>query len=126
VDEETGPAAYRIHVWIQHINPMIWRRLVVPSASTLADPDAASFTFTLNRSKLRKTRRREGRYLLRTNLCGQHPVQLWQFYIQLAEIEAAFKTIKEDLNLRPIFHQLEHCIEAYIFNDGGAGYTSLR
>ena len=37
MDEETGPAAYRIHVWIQHINPMIWRRLVVPSASTLAD-----------------------------------------------------------------------------------------
>jgi hypothetical protein len=37
VDEEPGPAAYRIHVWIRHINPMIWRRLVTRSDSTLAD-----------------------------------------------------------------------------------------
>jgi Transposase DDE domain len=87
-----------------------WRLIDIAVA-----PDAASFTFTLNRSKLRKTRRREGRYLLRTNLCGQDPAQLWQFYIQLVEIEAAFKTIKDDLNLRPIFHQLEHRIEAHIF-----------
>jgi len=87
-----------------------WRLIDIAVA-----PDAASFTFTLNRSKLRKTRRREGRYLLRTNLCRQDPAQLWQFYIQLAEIEAAFKTVKNDLNLRPIFHQLEHRIEAHIF-----------
>src|SRR5215472_14437301 len=87
-----------------------WRLINIAVA-----PDAASFTFTLNRSKLRKTRRREGRYLLRTNLCGQDPAQLWQFYIQLVEIEAAFKTIKDDLNLRPIFHQLEHRITAHIF-----------
>ncbi|HEX8811038.1 MAG TPA: plasmid pRiA4b ORF-3 family protein [Terracidiphilus sp.] len=37
MDEKPGPAAYRIHVWIRHINPMIWRRLLVPSESTLAD-----------------------------------------------------------------------------------------
>jgi Plasmid pRiA4b ORF-3-like protein len=37
MDEATGPAAYRIHVWIRRINPMIWRRLVVPSGNTLAD-----------------------------------------------------------------------------------------
>ena len=37
MDEATGPAAYRIHVWIRGINPMIWRRLVVPSERTLAD-----------------------------------------------------------------------------------------
>jgi hypothetical protein len=52
-------------------------------------------------------RRREGRYLLRTNLCGQEPAQLWQFYIQLVEIEAAFKNLKDDLQLRPIYHQVE-------------------
>ena len=60
-------------------------------------------------------RRREGRYLLRTNLCGQEPAQLWQFYIQLVEVEAAFKTMKDDLQLRPIYHQLEQRIEAHIF-----------
>jgi hypothetical protein len=37
------------------------------------------------------------------------------FYIQLVEIEAAFKNLKDDLALCPIFHQLEHRIEAHIF-----------
>src|SRR5271165_1001135 len=75
----------------------------------------ASFSFALNRQKLRIAHRREGRYLLRTNLLGRDPAQLWQFYIQLVEIEAAFKNLKDDLALRPIFHQLEHRIEAHIF-----------
>ena len=78
-------------------------------------PQGAIFSFTLNRDKLRQVRRREGRYLLRTNLTGQEPAELWQFYIQLVEIEAAFKTMKDDLQLRPIYHQLEQRIEAHIF-----------
>lgn len=53
--------------------------------------------------------------LLRTNLNGRDPADLWQFYIQLTEIEAAFKNLKDDLQLRPIYHQLEHRIEAHIF-----------
>jgi transposase len=80
----------------------------------VAEKDAA-FTFALNRDKLRKTRRREGRYLLRTNLCDEDPAKLWKFYIQLVEIEAAFKNLKDNLQLRPIYHQLEHRIEAHIF-----------
>ena len=47
----------------------------------------ASFSFRLDRKKLRQVRCREGRYLLRTNLCGGNPAELWQFYIQLTEIE---------------------------------------
>ena len=47
-------------------------------------------------------------------LCGQDPAQLWQFYIQLVEIEATLKTMKDDLNLRPIYHQCEQRIEAHI------------
>jgi hypothetical protein len=78
-------------------------------------PKDATFSFALNRNKLRQTRRREGRYLLRTNLCDREPAHLWQFYIQLVEVEAAFKNLKDDLQLRPIFHQLEHRIEAHIF-----------
>jgi hypothetical protein len=73
------------------------------------------FSFRLNRQKLRQVRRREGRYLLRTNLCGRNPEDLWRFYIQLTEVEAAFKNLKDDLQLRPIYHQLEHRIEAHIF-----------
>jgi transposase len=76
---------------------------------------AATFSFRLNRDQLRQARRREGRYLLRTNLCGRDPGELWQVYIRLTEIEAAFKTLKDDLALRPIYHQLEHRVEAHIF-----------
>jgi transposase len=75
----------------------------------------ASFSFALNGQKLRIIRRRGGRYLLRTNLLGRDPAQLWQFYILLVEIEAGFKNLKDDLVLRPIFHQLERRIEAHIF-----------
>lgn len=73
------------------------------------------FSFRLNRKKLRAARRREGHYLLRTNLSAKPPDQLWQFYIQLVEIEAAFKNLKDDLALRPIHHQLPARIEAHIF-----------
>jgi len=73
------------------------------------------FGFKLSRTRLRAARRREGRYLLRTNLTGTDPAQLWEFYLQLAEVEAAFKDIKGDLSIRPIHHQREHRIEAHIF-----------
>lgn len=56
-----------------------------------------------------------GRFLLRSNLTGQALAKLWQFYVQLTHVEAAFKDFKDDLSLRPIFHQLEHRIEAHIF-----------
>jgi transposase len=75
----------------------------------------ASFSYALNRNKLRVVRRREGRYLLRTNLCERPPAELWQFYIQLTEVEAAFKNLKDDLRLRPIYHRLERRVEAHIF-----------
>jgi transposase len=78
-------------------------------------PQIATFTYSLNRKKLRTVRRREGRYLLRTNLCGRDPSELWQFYIQLTEVEAAFKNLKDDLQLRPIYHKLIGRVEAHIF-----------
>src|SRR6202521_5974224 len=79
-----------------------WRLVDVEVA-----PRGATFNYKLNRGKLRDVRRREGRYLLRTNVCGRQPAELWQFYVQLTEIEAAFKDLKDDLRLRPIYHQLE-------------------
>lgn len=92
-----------------------WRLIdiVLPEAKNRSAN--VTFSFRLNRQKLRAVRRREGRYLLRTNLTGREPAQLWQFYIQLVEIEAAFKNLKDDLQLRPIYHQLQHRIEAHIF-----------
>ena len=91
-------------------SPAVWRLVDVT-----VDPETASFRHALNRTKLRRVRRREGRYLLRTNLCTRDPAELWRFYIQLVEVEAAFKTLKDDLALRPIHHQLERRIEAHIF-----------
>jgi hypothetical protein len=75
----------------------------------------ATFTFALNRPKLRQVRRREGHYLLRSNLSGDDPAQLWRYYIQLTEIEQAFKELKGDLAIRPIYHQCDERIEAHIF-----------
>lgn len=74
-----------------------------------------SFHFSLKKEKLRLTRRREGHYLLRSNLRSETPTKLWQFYIQLTEVEQAFKELKSDLAIRPIHHQNEERIEAHIF-----------
>jgi transposase len=92
-----------------------WRLIDITLPESKAHSAHVTFSFRLNRQKLRAVRRREGRYLLRTNLTGREPAQLWQFYIQLVEIEAAFKNLKDDLQLRPIYHQLPHRIEAHIF-----------
>ena len=79
-------------------------------------PKTAQLTFVLRKDKLRQVRKREGCYLLRSNItAGRGPEELWQFYIQLTEVEAAFKSLKDDLALRPIYLQLEPRIEAHIF-----------
>jgi transposase len=78
--------------------------------------NSQTFTFTLNKSKLREVCRREGRYLLRsfmTSPCENE--KLWEFYMQLTRIEDAFKNLKGDLAIRPIHHQREDRIEAHIF-----------
>ena len=73
------------------------------------------FTFSLDKAKLRRQRRHEGRYLLRSNLTEGDPATLWEYYIQLTEIEQAFKGLKSDLAIRPIHHQRDDRIEAHIF-----------
>jgi len=73
------------------------------------------FTWALDRAKLRTARRREGRYLVRSNLTETDPARLWEFYLQLTEVEAAFKALKGDLAVRPIYHQVERRIEAHLF-----------
>jgi transposase len=90
--------------------PAAWRLLDIE-----VDKERTSFSFALNRKKLRTTRRREGRYLLRTNLTDNDPAQLWQYYTQLVAVEEAFRNLKGDLAIRPIFHQDEKRIEAHIF-----------
>jgi hypothetical protein len=64
------------------------------------DEESSTFIDTLNRQKLRKLRRRKGRYLLRTNLTENDPALLWQYYIQLVAVEQAFRNLKGDLAIR--------------------------
>jgi len=85
----------------------------LPEANASVSPK--TFTFRLNRHKLRRCRRREGRYLLRSNLTSQDPSQVWQKYLLLTQVEQAFKELKGDLSVRPVFHQKEERIEAHIF-----------
>lgn len=81
-----------------------------------AEPiNAESFHWRIERTKYRKVYRREGRYLLRSNLPADNPARLWDYYIQLTEVEEAFRNLKGDLAIRPIHHQLERRIEAHIF-----------
>jgi transposase len=99
--KDAGPAAWRI----------IDIRL--PEKEQPVTPE--TFSFRLNWQRLREARRREGSYLLRSNVTGSDPAQLWAFYLQLVEVEQAFKELKGDLAIRPIYHQTDERIEAHIF-----------
>jgi len=57
---------------------------------------------------------REGAYLLRANLTADSAAELWKKYIQLTEVEAAFRTLKSELAIRPLFHQLEKRVKAHV------------
>jgi hypothetical protein len=73
-----------------------------------------TFTFHLDKAKLKEAELQDGHYLLRTNLVAEDPAVLWDRYMQLTQIEATFKCLKSDLGIRPIYHQLEHRVEAHI------------
>jgi len=91
-------------------SPSAWRLVEVEVEAT-----AAKFTYRLNKDKLRQVRRREGRYLLRSNLTETDPAVVWSYYLQLVQVEQAFRHLKGDLAVRPIFHQSPMRIEAHIF-----------
>jgi hypothetical protein len=87
--------------------------ITLPAAGAAVSPQ--TFSWRLDRNKLRIARRREGQYLLRSNLTAEDPATLWRYYLQLTEVEQAFKELKHDLAVRPIYHQTDQRIEAHIF-----------
>ena len=96
--------------------PTAWRLVGIKVANARNwAKGCMTFSYWLKRDKLRDARRREGRYLLRTNLTENDPAQLWSYYLQLVAVEEAFKNLKGDLGIRPIFHQNEARVEAHIF-----------
>jgi len=90
--------------------PRVWRLVEIE-----VDATQATFTYRLNRDRLRQVRRREGRYLLRSNLTETDPAVVWNDYLQLVQVEQAFRNLKGDLAIRPIFHQDPSRIEAHLF-----------
>jgi transposase len=95
--------------------PTAWRLVALRIPAKDEEVNEQTFTWRLRKARLRQVRRREGRYLLRTNLTEEDPIKLWEYYIQLTQVEEAFKNLKGDLSLRPVYHQREDRIEAHIF-----------
>ena len=92
-----------------------WKLVDIRIPEPRQEVTMGTFTFELNRKKLRKIRRGEGTYLLRTNLTAGSPEELWKQYIVLTEVEQAFKELKNDLDIRPVYHQKDDRIESHIF-----------
>ena len=73
-----------------------------------------TFTFQVDKPKLKKAEDRDGHYLLRSNLTGEDPAVLWTRYVQLTQIEDVFRSLKSELGIRPVYHQLEHRADAHV------------
>src|SRR5271169_6692879 len=73
-----------------------------------------TFTFHTDKAKLKAAEQRDGHYLLRSNLTGEDPAVLWTRYVQLTQIESVFRSLKSELSIRPIHHQLEHRADAHV------------
>ena len=86
--------------------------LQLPDAEQAVSRD--SFRFRVDKEKLKQAELRDGYYLLRSNLTGGDPAVLWSRYVQLTQIEAVFRSLKSELGIRPVYHQLEHRVDAHI------------
>ncbi len=73
-----------------------------------------TFSFQVDKSKLKAAEQRDGHYLLRSNLTAEDPAVLWTRYVQLTQIESIFRSLKSELGIRPIYHQLEHRADAHV------------
>ena len=73
-----------------------------------------TFRFHVDKKKLREAEGHDGHYLLRSNLAAGDPSVLWTRYVQLTQIESVFRSLKSELGIRPIHHQLEHRVDAHI------------
>ena len=74
-----------------------------------------TFSFQVDKAKLKAAQQRDGHYLLRSNLTSEDPAVLWTRYIQLTQIESVFRSLKSELGIRPIYHQLQHRADAHVF-----------
>ena len=73
-----------------------------------------TFSFHVDKAKLKAAQQRDGHYLLRSNLTGEDPAVLWTRYVQLTQIESVFRSLKSEMGIRPIYHQLQHRADAHV------------
>jgi len=104
----------------------LWQQLGLHEFGTLALPEHGKkflgkivlqllvVSQLLDKKKLQEAEWRDGHYLLRSNLTAGDPSVLWTRYVQLTQIESVFRSLKSELSIRPIRHQLEHCADAHI------------
>ena len=88
-------------------------KIQLPSKDQAVTHD--SFRFQLDKDRLKQAEHRDGYYLLRSNLTAEDPAVIWTLYVQLTQIEAVFRSLKSELDIRPIYHQKEDRIDAHIF-----------
>jgi transposase len=82
--------------------------------SVVDTAEGARFEWSVKPEQQKWREAREGAYMLRTNLTAESAGELWQKYMQLTEVEAAFRALKSELSIRPLFHQLEKRVKAHV------------
>jgi len=87
-------------------------KIQIPNAGQAVTRE--TFSFEVDKAKLKTAQQRDGHYLLRSNLTGEDPAVLWTRYVQLTQIESVFRSLKSELGIRPIYHQLEHRADAHV------------
>jgi transposase len=97
--KEAGRAFGFVKIQIPNVNQAITRK---------------TFSFQVDKSKLKAAEQRDGHYLLRSNLTGEDQAVLWTRYVQLRQIESVFRSLKSELGIRPVYHQLEHRADAHV------------
>lgn len=97
--KEAGRAFGFVQIQIPNVNQTVTRK---------------TFSFQVDKSKLKAAEQRDGHYLLRSNLTGEDPAVLWTRYVQLTQIESVFRSLKSELGIRPVYHQLEHRADAHV------------
>jgi transposase len=90
------------------------RLVKIKTSSTDQAVTRETFWFQVDKPKLEAAEQRDGHYRLRSNLTGEDPAVLWTRYVQLTQIESVFRSLKIELSIRPIRHQLEHRADPHI------------
>ena len=91
-----------------------------PKATPLVQIDTlpeqpSTLTWSWRIRRIKAVLIRDGAYVLRSNQPGWQPRELWQTYMQLTLVEKAFRVLKSELLLRPLWHHYGHRVEAHVF-----------